>query len=290
MTGYGRAEALREGRKWVVEAKSLNHRYLEIFVRLPGSLQPLEGEIKKKIGEKISRGRIEVGIRMDAEAVQEGVNRVDLNMPVIQHYHALLVRMKETLNLKDDITVGMLAGFKDAFTYQETEIDLESVWSGLEGVLEEALSAMTAMRRKEGEVISRDIGMRKKIIVDCLGLITARAPQVVAEYHRKLTERVKELTGALDVDEARISQEVAILADRMDITEEIVRFKSHLDQLREMLESDEAVGRKVDFLLQEMNREVNTMGSKGNDAEISRQVVEIKSELSKMREQVQNIE
>lgn len=289
MTGYGRAEAVQDGKKWVVEVKSLNHRFLEIFVRLPASLQPLEGEVKKKVGEKLSRGRIEVGVKADSDADQVGA-MIDLNMPMIRHYHSLLSRMKEALGLRDEITIGMLTGFKDAFIYPEVEVNLEAAWAALEGVLDGALDALTAMREKEGEVICRDFDRRMDAIGRSLDVIASRVPQVVAEYHKKLSDRVKELLCSAEIDESRVSQEVAIMADRMDITEEIVRFKSHMDQFAEMLKSGEAVGRKLDFLLQEMNREVNTIGSKSNDAEISRQVVEIKSELSRLREQVQNIE
>lgn len=289
MTGYGRAETIQDGRKWVVEVKSVNHRFLEVFVRLPASLQPLEGEVKKKVGEKLSRGRIEVGVKADSDADQVGA-LIDLNMPMIRHYHSLLSRMKEALGLRDEITIGMLTGFKDAFIYPEVEVNLESAWATLEGVLDGALDELAAMREKEGEVIGRDFNQRMDTIERSLDVIASRVPQVVAECHKKLSDRVKELLGSVELDESRVSQEVAILADRMDITEEIVRFKSHMGQFAEMLKSGEAVGRKLDFLLQEMNREVNTMGSKSNDAEISRQVVEIKSELSRLREQVQNIE
>lgn len=290
MTGYGRAEGLLDGRKWTVEVKSLNHRYTEVFVRMPAALIALEGEVKRKVGERLNRGRIEVAIRVESEAASEGEMRCDLNLPLLRHYHSLLVQMKETLNLKDDISVGMLAGLKDALIAREMEVDLDGAWKGMEAVLEEALSALTEMRKKEGEVIFRDVLMRMDLIKKGLDVIEERAPKVVEDYHRKLAERVKELTGGMEIDEARLSQEVAIMADRMDITEEIVRFRSHLKQLDEMLAGDEAAGRKIDFLLQEINREVNTMGSKGNDAGISCRVVEIKSELSKMREQVQNIE
>jgi len=245
--------------------------------------------VKKKVGEKLSRGRIEVGVKADSDGDQVGA-LIDLNMPMIRHYHSLLSRMKEALGLRDEITIGMLTGFKDAFIYPEVEVNLESAWATLEGVLDGALDELAAMREKEGEVIGRDFNQRMDTIERSLDVIASRVPQVVAECHKKLSDRVKELLGSVELDESRVSQEVAILADRMDITEEIVRFKSHMGQFAEMLKSGEAVGRKLDFLLQEMNREVNTMGSKSNDAEISRQVVEIKSELSRLREQVQNIE
>ncbi|HRT70819.1 MAG TPA: YicC family protein, partial [Syntrophales bacterium] len=245
MTGYGRAEAVQDGKKWVVEVKSLNHRFLEIFVRLPASLQPLEGEVKKKVGEKLSRGRIEVGVKADSDADQVGA-MIDLNMPMIRHYHSLLSRMKEALGLRDEITIGMLTGFKDAFIYPEVEVNLEAAWAALEGVLDGALDALTAMREKEGEVICRDFDRRMDAIGRSLDVIASRVPQVVTEYHKKLSDRVKELLCSAEIDESRVSQEVAIMADRMDITEEIVRFKSHMDQFAEMLKSGEAVGRKLD--------------------------------------------
>ncbi len=289
MTGYGRAESLQQGKKWVVEVKSLNHRYQEIFVRLPASLLALEGDIKRKVGERLSRGRVEVGIRMDSES-PEGEARFDLNLPLIQHYHALLARLKETMKLKDEISLQLLTGFKDAFVYKEAEVDPEETWKDLVPVLEEALVALAEMRRKEGEIIYRDILQRIDLIKERLAVIDSRAPEVVREYQKRLSERIKDLTGGMALDESRLTQEVAIMAERMDITEEIVRFRSHVSQLEEMLSGDEAAGRKIDFLLQEMNREVNTMGSKSSDTETSRQVVDIKSELAKLREQVQNIE
>jgi uncharacterized protein (TIGR00255 family) len=290
MTGYGRAEALGQDRKWVVEIKSLNHRYLEAFIRLPAALQPLEAEVKKKIGGRLSRGRIEAAIRMESDGAQEEEARFDLNLPAIRHYHTLLLRLKETFSLDDKISVGMLAGLKDAFVYQERELNLDEAWKGMEPALEEALMALAEMRRKEGEMILADLRLRIGLIVRCLDGIASRAPQVVEHYHKRLSERVMELTGGVPIDEARLVQEVAIMAERMDITEEIVRFRSHLEQLEDMLAGHEAVGRKMDFLLQEMNREVNTIGSKSSDTDISRHVVEIKSELSKMREQAQNVE
>jgi len=290
MTGYGRAESLLDGKKWTVEIKSLNHRYTEIFVRLPAAYLALEGEVKRKVGERLSRGRVEVFVRIESEEAQGGDPRFDLNLPLLRRYHGLLVQLKETLNLKDDISVGMLSGLKDAFVAKEEDVELESAWKGMDAALDTALSALTEMRKKEGEIICRDILMRVDLIRQGLDVIEGRAPMVVEDYQRKLAERVKDLTGGLEIDAARLSQEVAIMADRMDITEEVVRFRSHLNQLDMLLLGDEAAGRKIDFLLQEMNREVNTLGSKANDADISRRVVEIKSELSKLREQVQNLE
>jgi len=164
MTGYGRAEALQDGKKWLVEIKSLNHRYTEVFVRLPGTLLALEGEVKKKISERLTRGRIEVVIRMESEAAQEGEPKFDLNLPLLRHYRDLLVQVKETLNLQDGPSLGMLAGLKDAFIIREAEVDVDRIWNGMEAVLEDALTALMEMRRKEGEVIDRDIRLRAELI------------------------------------------------------------------------------------------------------------------------------
>ena len=290
MTGYGRAESLLEDKKLVVEIKSFNHRYLEVSLRLPGILLPLELEIRKKIGGRLSRGRIEATIRMDSESGSENGSRFELNLPLIRNYYELLVKLKEEFNLKGEITLEMMAGFKDAFVPPEAGKNLVGMWERIEKVLDEAITDLIKMREKEGEVIYRDLISRIDAIRECLEAIMLRAPQVVIGYQKRLASRVKELTSGITIDESRWSQEVAIMAEKMDITEESIRLKSHISQFCDLINSDEAVGRKVDFLLQEMVREVNTIGSKGCDADISRGVVEIKSELAKLREQVQNLE
>lgn len=290
MTGYGKAECVLAGRKFVVEMKSVNHRYLEVSLRLPGLLLPLEGEVKKRIAEGFSRGRIEATIRVDMEGNAEGGGRFSLNMPLIRNYHALLVQMKQELGLEDEINLSMLAGFREAFIPVETLQEPGTLWEGLSPVLAEAIGMLREMRRKEGESLQRDLEARLTLIAGFLGRIAGRAPQVVLEYQRRLGERVRELTGGMAVDEARLHQEVAIIADRSDITEEVVRFRSHMEQFTGLLRGGDAAGRKIDFLIQEMGREVNTIGSKSGDAEIARNVIEIKSELAKLREQVQNIE
>ena len=290
MTGYGRAEAILDGQKYTVEIKSLNHRFLEISLRLPASLSALEMEIKKKIGEPLLRGKIDVSIRRDVQASAENGQYLALNLPLAQNYFNLLMQLKQSLNLQDDIRLEMIAGQKDVFQMAELPQDDSVLWQGLAAVLEEALAGMMEMRRREGEVLSRDLSARLDLMTQLLSRIEAKAPQVVLEYQKRLTDRVRELTSGLVVDESRLSQEVAILAEKSDITEEIVRLRSHFGQFLEMLDREEAIGRKVDFLIQEMNREVNTIGSKSSDADISKQVIEIKSELAKLREQVQNLE
>lgn len=289
MTGYGRSESLFQNRIFSVEIKSLNHRFLEVFVRLPSTLSSLEPDIKKRITDRFSRGRIEAVVRMDAEP-GEGEKRVELNLPIIRYYYDQLVNLKRELNLSGEITLESLTGIKDAVIYTEESLDPARVWEGLRGVLDAAMTALEEMRVREGESIGSDLLRRVELMSRHMEKIRERAPQVVLEYRKKLSDRIRELAEDIALDENRLSQETAIMADRSDITEEIIRFASHTEQLTGLLKGNEAVGRKIDFLLQEMNREANTVGSKSNDAEISQRVVEVKTELSRLREQVQNIE
>jgi uncharacterized protein (TIGR00255 family) len=290
MTGYGRAESIFENKKLVVELKSLNHRFLEVYIRLPNALNLLELEIKKKIGDRISRGRVEANIRLDSEQGVSPEPELDWNRALVRRYYDILEQIKLEFALKDEVTLGMISGFKDIIVPSEKGLDIAEAWERLGKILDEAVNALTMMRKKEGEILFKDLSARMETIADAMNAIKVRSSQVPLEYQKRLAERVKELTGGISLDEARLAQEVAIMAERSDITEEIVRFASHMDQLRDMLKSDEPVGRKIDFLLQEMNREVNTVGSKTNDVDIARNVVEVKSELSRLREQVQNIE
>ncbi|MCX5836967.1 MAG: YicC family protein [Deltaproteobacteria bacterium] len=290
MTGYGKAEAVLAGRKFLIEMKSVNHRFLEISLRMPGMLLPLEGEIKKRIGEQFSRGRIEATLRMDGDGNAENEGRFTLNLPLVRNYHALLRQLKEELHLGEEITLAMMAGFRDAFVPAETVQDPATLWEGISKILAEAIRTLTEMREREGESLKRDLTGRLDLISDCLEGIAGRAPQVVQDYQKRLSDRVRELTGGMVVDEARLLQEVAIMAEKSDITEEVVRFRSHIGQFTDLLAGADAAGRKIDFLIQEMGREINTIGSKSGDAGISRSVIEIKSELAKLREQVQNIE
>jgi len=290
MTGYGRAKAALQGKSIVVEIKSVNHRNMEIIVRLPGMLSALEVEIKKKISERLFRGRVEVSIQAESGFGKESAEQLEINLPLIRNYYSLLNQIRQEFDFKDEITLSMVTGLKDAISYSEGEVNLEEIWKHLEGILSDSIDSLREMRKKEGELLYRDFLARLGIIRDYLGDLETRAPQVVMEYKEKLSERISELTDVLEIDESRLSQEIAIMAEKSDITEEIVRFESHLSQFREMLESDEAIGRKMDFLLQEMLREINTIGSKSSDIEMSRNVIEIKSELAKLREQIQNVE
>ncbi|HBB18058.1 MAG TPA: YicC family protein [Syntrophus sp. (in: bacteria)] len=290
MTGYGRAETVLAGRKFAIEMKSVNHRYLEISLRLPGMLMPLDTEIKKRIGERFSRGRIEATVRVDSNGNAEDSGRLALNLPLARNYHDLLCQLKKELQLGDDISLAMMTGLRDVFVPTESVQDPAVLWEGLSKALDEAMGTLTEMREKEGESLQRDLTARLFLIDAVLEAIAGRAPQVVCEYQKRLGERIRELTGGVTLDESRLLQEVAILAEKSDITEEIVRFRSHIGQFTDLLTSGDSSGRKIDFLIQEMGREINTIGSKSGDAGISRNVIEIKSELAKLREQVQNIE
>jgi uncharacterized protein (TIGR00255 family) len=288
MTGYGRVVALLDGRNIVVEAKSVNHRFLEISLRTPSALFPLEMEYKKKIGERFKRGRIDVSIRLEGEGAD--TFKVNLNLEIAHNYFDVLSRLKAEFYLQEPITLKSLTVFRDIFTPpSETELSPDFL-SRVEKTLQEALSMLVSMRQDEGMALYSDMQMRLKVITEIMETIRLRAPQVVLEYQKRLADRIKELTAGYVLDDARLAQEVAIMADRCDITEELVRMQSHINQFEALLQSEDAEGKKIDFLLQEMNREINTIGSKSNNAEIARQVIEAKSELGKLREQAQNIE
>lgn len=290
MTGYGSAESTVNGRKYSVEVKSLNHRYLEISLRLPAVLSALEIEIRRRIGSSFTRGRIDATIKFELEKKEnEGIG-YELNVPLLRNYHALLERLREELNLADNITLNMMAGFKDIFVFTEQRFDISVIWEELKSVLDRGISALMDMRKREGEIVCQDLASRMELIARYVDDIASRAPQVIEEYQRRLRERIKEIAGDVMVDDVRLSQEIVIMAERSDITEEIIRLKSHISQFYDLLKSDDAVGRNIDFLIQEMNREINTIGSKSGDAALSRKVIEIKSELARVREQVQNIE
>jgi uncharacterized protein (TIGR00255 family) len=288
MTGYGRAETVQEGRNIIVEAKSVNHRFLEIFLRTPSALFPLEVEFKKKISERFKRGRVEVSIRFEGEGAD--VSKVNLNLEIARDYFDVLNRLKTEFDLQSPISLKTLAGFRDIFT-PPAEVQLNPDFlNQVEKTFLESLAMLSNMRQEEGLAMYQDMDMRLKAITEILETIKSRAPQVVIEYQKRLAEKIKGLTPGYTLDDTRLTQEVAIMAERSDITEEIVRMHSHIGQFEELLLSEGTEGRKIDFLLQEMNREINTIGSKSSNVEITRQVIEVKSELGKLREQAQNIE
>jgi len=290
MTGYGRGEAVLAGKKLVVELKSLNHKSLESSIRLPAFLSPLEVNIKKRVGERISRGRVEVNVRIDSDPATIGGDRVEANIPLIRSYYDLLTGLKDTFHFTEEITLKTLIAVKGAIYTAETELDLAEIWSIMEGALNDSLDSLARMKEAEGRLLYDDFTARLGAVTGCVATIRARLPEVVKNYQERLSSRIRELTGGMECDESRLIQEVAIMAEKSDITEEIVRLESHMDQFRIMLGSDEPIGRKMDFLLQEMHREINTIGSKSSDLALSGTVIEMKTELAKLREQVQNIE
>jgi len=290
MTGYGKAEGVVADRRFTVEMKSVNHRFLEISLRMPQALFPLEAEIKRRMGEKFSRGKIDVSIRADGNGDVGSETRLALNMPLVRNYVSLLNHLKEEFNISEEISFAAITSLRDVFTAVEIVEETADLWGGFSPILDEAIENIVEMREKEGTSLTADLRNRLRAISALLEGIDLRVPAVVAEYQRRLSERIKELTNGMALDESRLLQEVAIMAEKSDITEEIVRFRSHIEQFYDLLAGGDAAGRKIDFLLQEMGREVNTIGSKSSDVEIARSVVEIKSELAKLREQAQNIE
>lgn len=288
MTGYGRAEGYVNGSELTVEVRSLNHRYLEIVSRLPKTLFPLESHIKKVVQEKITRGRVEVVVAVNGG--NEATRGVSLDLEMARHYHRVLTDLKKELDLEGKIDVGLLASFRDILTTQEEGERLTNCEKKVEDLLKKALSRCAVMRKKEGEVLTSDLMEKAQEIKASIDRIQRRTPRVIEDYRKRLLARITQITGGREPDPHRIAQEVAILSDRCDIGEEIVRVKSHLAQFRRMVLSREAVGKTLEFLIQELHREVTTISSKANDAMISHEVVAIKGQLEKMREQVQNVE
>lgn len=288
MTGYGRGKWEEGSKRIEAEMKSFNHRYLDVFPHLPRRLNPLEGQVRNFIKQRLSRGRIDVYVKINESS--EAQQRLELDWPFVQEVHLALKALQERFNLPGEIRLETLAGFKEIFTKKEVEPDLEKEWIEVRAALEEALAALEAMRSTEGNVLTEDLTRRLDLIAKTAEAVRERAPAVLAAVRDRLGQRVKELVGGMELDEGRLAQEVAYLAERSDITEELVRIHSHLTQFRDLLKSEEPVGRKMEFLLQEVNREVNTIASKANDAQISQMATGMKSEVEKIREQIQNVE
>lgn len=290
MTGYGRARETRNNRDITVEVRSVNNRYLDTTVKLPRAYIFTEDAIKQRVQKAVSRGKVDVFVTIDATAADETV--VTVNEPLAKAYLEAL-RKLNVLGvgvLKGDYSAVDIARFPDVLTVTKAEEDLESVQADICAVVDRALDAYNAMRGVEGEKLAADIGSRLDTIETLTGKVEARSPETVKEYREKLTARMQEVLQSTTIDESRILTEAAIYADKVAVDEETVRLRSHVSQLRGMLASDEPMGRKMDFLIQEVNRESNTIGSKCNDVDIARIVVELKAEVEKIREQVQNIE
>ena len=288
MTGYGRARQTLNGRDITVEVRSVNNRYLDCTVKVPRTYIFAEDAVKARVQKAVSRGKVDVFITIDAAAADETV--VAVNEPLARGYYEALTRLKDMFSLEDGLNAVTLAKFPDVLTVTKAEEDLESVAADICAVLDEALAAYNAMRTVEGGKLREDIAGRADTIEAVVGKVEERSPQTVAAYREKLLARMQEVLQSTDIDESRILTEAAIFADKIAVDEETVRLRSHLSQLRTMLESDQPIGRKLDFLIQEVNRECNTIGSKCNDLTIAKDVVNMKAEVEKIREQVQNIE
>ena len=288
MTGYGRGAASREGRELTIELKSVNNRFLDIGMKLPRALSFLEDGLRKLLNDGLSRGHVDVfvnyrNLRSDAKTV-----RVD--EALLKAYLTSARESAKALGLADDITLSRALTLPDVTTILPADEDQQALMELSQMVMTEAIENLKVMRHKEGERLKLDLSARMDTMTGYAAAIEQRAPAVVEEYRTRLTARIEELLGETEVDRARLATEVAIFADRAAIDEEIVRLNTHLVHFRELLEADEPVGRKMDFLIQEMNRECNTIGSKANDAELTSIVLLCKAEIEKLREQIQNIE
>ena len=288
MTGFGRGEGETSLGKVSVELRSINHRYCDINIKLPRRLTPFENRIKEMVRSMVSRGRIDVTLRLDTSG--EGKVQFSVDLPLARQYCQALRTLKDELQLGGDISLDMLTGAKDIITAKEELEDVEPFWKEIAPILQQTFHQMNEMKVSEGESLAQDIRQRTKGIASHLEEIKQQFPRSFEAYRGRLDEKIRSLLEGKDLDPSRFQQEVALLAERMDITEEIVRAESHLVQLAHVMKDEETVGRKMEFLLQEIHREVNTISTKANDAGISQRVVEIKSELEKIREQVQNIE
>lgn len=288
MTGYGRAEEILNGKKITCEVRSVNHRYSDYSVKVPRCYGFMEDRARKKVSEYIARGKVDVYIAV--ESYGEADRQIRLNLPLAKSYIDALYALRDEFGLKDDISVSGIARFGDIFRSEMIEEDEDALWADVEEVLKKACGAFVSMREREGERIEKDLSDRIEYMRSLAAKIEARSPETVAEYSQKLYQKIKEVLEDRTVDEARVLTEVAIFADKVAVNEEMVRLESHFKEYYDIISKNEPAGRKLDFLIQEINREINTTGSKASDIEIAKLVVELKGETEKLREQIQNIE
>ena len=288
MTGYGRAVETIDGREITAELRSVNNRYLDCTVKMPRIYAFAEDSVKTHVKSAISRGKVDVFIAVNV--MEDMQMRISVNHPVLEGYLSAMRSIASDYGVCDDISVTALSRLPDVFVVEKAEEDEEKLTQDILSVVDKALEKFTAMRTTEGAALEADLRGRAATILTLVEKVEQRSPVTLAEYHARLTEKMQEVLQSTTIDEGRILQEAAIYADKIAVDEENVRLRSHLNQLETMLTNGGAIGRKLDFLLQELNREANTIGSKGNDLEQARTVVEIKAELEKIREQTQNIE
>lgn len=288
MTGYGKSEQTIDSLNVTVEIKSVNHRYFEFSARVPREYGFLDEKLKKYCNSLITRGKVECYVSV--EDLEEREMEVNVNETLAAGYVKALKELSERFGLKDDISAVTLSRYPDVITLHKASEDEERIWNAVKTVAETAVSKFIEMRETEGSKLRGDILSRADYIIECVEFIEGRSPETVREYNEKLKQRMKELLGDAAVDEQRLLNEAAIYADKIAVDEETVRLRSHISQLRDFMNSSEAIGRKLDFLVQEINREANTIGSKAQDVDIAKKVIAIKAEVEKIREQVQNIE
>ena len=288
MTGYGRAVETVNGREFTVELRSVNNRYLDCTVKLPRALSFAEDAVKQAVKGSISRGKVDVFISLRSEGAQDV--KITLNTPMVEGYLDAMHKMAKDYGIREDISVSLLSRMPDVFTVDKPEVDEEQLLADLLSVVNQALERYDAMRSAEGKALENDLRSRGQTILSLVEQVEAGSSQPAADYRTRLETKLTEALANTAIDESRILTEAAIFADKVAVDEETVRLRSHLDQMNNMLTTGGAIGRKLDFLLQEMNRESNTIGSKCSDVRLARIVVDIKAELEKIREQTQNIE
>ena len=288
MTAFGRGEAMADGYRFTVELRTLNHRFCDIRIKLPRRYTEFEEEIKRRLSAQFSRGRIEVNVV--ADETLDKVQHLTVDTELAETYKRLLLDLKDKLGLEAGLSMDTLLNFRDIFIFREDEESRGQAWKVIETALEQGVKQCIHMRREEGSAIEADFNERLNQMETLSREVESRAPLVFLEVRDRLQKRIEELLGQGQVDESRLAQEVAILAEKSDITEEMVRFKSHIKQFRTLLEASGPRGRQLEFVLQEMHREINTAGSKANDVEIGQKVIQIKTELERFREQLQNVE
>ena len=288
MTGYGRAVETLNGREFTVEIRSVNNRYLDCTVKLPRTLTFAEETVKQAVKASVTRGKVDVFISMAGTAADE--IKVSLNTAVLEGYLASMRQMVTDYGVADDISVSTVSRLPEIFVVEKPEVDEEQLMSDMMSVVAKALAGYNAMRTTEGAALENDLRSRGQTILDFVAQVEAGNAQTVVDYRTRLENKLREVLANTAIDESRILTEAAIFADKVAVDEETVRLRSHLEQMNNMLTAGGALGRKLDFLLQEMNREANTIGSKCTDVRLARIVVDIKAELEKIREQTQNIE
>ena len=288
MTGFGRCEVQKDSRKFTVELKSVNHRYLDVNIRMPKKLNFFETAIRTLLKSYANRGKVDIFITY--EDLSQTQVSVKYNAALAAEYMKYLKQMEEEFGLENDVRVSTLSRYPEVFTMEEQSEDEEELWNGLKEALEGAFTQFVETRKTEGENLKKDIISKLDLLSEQIGFIEERSPQIVAEYRAKLEDKMKELLADTQIEESRIASEVILFADKICTDEEVVRLKSHISHMRNTLEEKDEIGRKLDFIAQEMNREENTILSKANDIEVSDRAISLKTEIEKIREQIQNIE